>query len=183
MKKFKGILALAIILIISFMCVNPIESFAAEKPIKKEYIGIQSNSGSTKQYKVYRYTYKKRWTKNKVLKGQPIEGSYLRKNGEMFYLSNNKGIVDSVSVGGVFSISVPLGQRSSKSYGVSVPASKNGYYLLQNKRLVKPTEVIAVEYRERTASYLPWGSWKKCRISRGSGYILLKDHPSLKRVE
>ena len=180
MRKVSRSIILALLVALVVSCLAPAYVYAAEKPIKKEYIGIRTNSGGTKQYKLYKYTYAKRWTATKVLKGQPAGGYYLRKGDQLFYLDNNSGISASISYAGL-SISIPLGVASKKAIGVAKTAPKKGYYVLQCQKEVYPYAYYALETRTRTHSFLPWGSWKKTNTVYSKGYTVNKVKASLKK--
>lgn len=183
MKKIVSLILTFVILALS-ICIVPISAGAAtskENPISKEYVGIKSDSGGLTQYKVYKYTYKDRWTKAITLKGQDPGGVYLNKGDGLFYVDDNKGITASVSYGGL-SIDVPLGRIGSKNIGAYKVAPKNGYYVLTSKRYVTPYAYYAVECRKRTNTFMPWGGWHKCNIVRSKGYTRIKSKPELKKV-
>lgn len=114
MKKSSRGFAVVLSLILIVTCISPLTASAAESPIKKEYYGTRSYSGDTVQYKVYKYTYAKRWTPTKVLSGQQAGGYYLKKGDAMYYQDTNSGVSASVSYAGI-SVSVPLGKRGTKT--------------------------------------------------------------------
>ena len=180
MSKVYRKLIVAFIVVFVFSCLAPTFTIAAEKPTSKKYLGTYTISGSTKQVKVYRYTYSKRWTPTKVLKGQPSGGYYLSKGDALFYVDSNSGISASVSYGGV-SISVPLGKVNKKSIGIAKTASKKGYYVLQCQKQVTPYVDYALETRTRTYSFYPWSSWKKTKTVYRKGYTVNKVKPTLKK--
>lgn len=182
--KGRRSLCLILIFVLVFSCFATVSVFAAEKPVKSKYLGIQSNGPAgtaTVQYKVYEYTYEARWTPQKVLKGQPKGGYYLEKGDALFYVDCDSGISASVAYAGL-SVNVPLGKVGNKKIGVAKTAKKNGYYVLQCKKYVNPTEKHAVAYRTRTAYYMPWSSWKTCDKTLSKGYVVNKVNASLKKV-